>query len=232
MAAELVPHAAIPELAARVKPEMLAFLRQAQQDGFILNGKGIPAETRLGLLDVAYEGDIRDRPYLWSSNGNGTRVLGFLTGIRAGPHFEILSHELAAWLEEQGRERWWNVDGDPLLTGRMTFPCPAEVLASELRKISRPLLVQAKKGDAAAKGQVIGKDKLNEVVGHFAENFQVSGEGELPRWSEDRLFYLCWKGTSSEWLLAEDSETTEQMRADEAAAVAESAGATREQPCP
>jgi hypothetical protein len=184
--------------------------------------------TRLGLLDVAFEGDTRDKPYLWSSNGNGARVLGYLTGLRAGPHYEISSPELADWLLEQGEEQWWNVDGDPLLTGRMTFPCPAEPLARELRKINRALLVQAKKGDAEAKGQAIGKDKLNEVVGHFSENLHVSGEGEMPKWSGDRLLYLCWTGTSNEWLLAEDSETTEQMRTEDAARVTESAEVKRE----
>jgi hypothetical protein len=216
-------NAAIPELAARVKPEMLQVLRQVQKAGFIMNTREIsPATvnilqqlTSLGLLDVAYEGDIRDRPYLWSSNGNGAGVLGYLTGIRAGPHCEIPSSELAAWLEEQGKEQWWNVDGDPLLTGRMTFPCPAEVLAGELREIDRPLLVQAKREDTGARGQPIGKEKLNEVVGHFAENVHIFGEGEIPRWSGDRLLYLCWKGSSNEWLLAEDSETTKQMQAEE-----------------
>ena len=205
MSAELVPRAAIPELAARVTPRQLEILRQAQRAGFIMNRRDFDPETRkdldeltaLGLLDVAFEGDVRDRPYLWSSSGNGARVLGYLTGIRAGPHYEIPSPALADWLLEQGEEQWWNVDGDPLLTGRMTFPCPAGPLARELRKINRPLLVQAKKGDAEAKGQVIGKDRLNEVVGHFAENLHVSGEGQMPKWSGDRLVYLCWKGTES-----------------------------------
>jgi hypothetical protein len=184
--------------------------------------------TQLGLLDVAFEGDARDHPYLWSSNGNGIRVLGYLTGLRAGPHYEIQSIDLGDWLLEQGEEQWWNVDGDPLLTGRMTFPCAAGSLARELRKINRPLLVQAKKGDAEAKGQAIGKDQLNEVVGHFAENLHGSGEGEMPKWSADRLLFLCWKGTSNEWLLAEDSETTEQIKAEDAARVTESAEVKRE----
>ncbi len=222
MPADLVPQAAIPELAAHVPPELLDVLRHVQKSGFILNGPGIDARTadalkqltELGLVDPAYEGDIGGRLYLWSSNANGARVLRYLASIPAGPHYEIASPELAAWLEEQGKDRWWNVDGDPLLTGRMTFPCPAAVLAKELHKIARPLLVQAKKDDAVAKGQAIGKEKLNDLVGRFEENLHVTGEGEMPAWSGDRLLYLCWKGAADEWLLEEDSETTEQMGLD------------------
>ena len=37
----------------------------------------------------------------------------------------------------------------------------------------------------------------------------------MPPWSEDRILYLCWKGSTEEWLLAEDSETTALMGADQ-----------------
>ena len=110
----------------------------------------------------------------------------------------------------------------------MTFPYPAGQLANELRKINRPLLVQAKKEDTAARGQPITKDKLNDLVDHFAENVDVSGEGEMPRCSGDRLLYLCWKDTSYEWLLAEDSETTEQMKTEDSATVTEATEGKRE----
>lgn len=225
MPAALLPHSAIPALAARVTPAMLKVLRRLQKDGFILDGKDIGSETagilqeltELGLVDPGYEGVARGHPYMWVSNGNGSRVLAYKTGIRDGPHYEIPAAELAAWLEDQGKERWWNVDGDPLLTGRMTFPCPAETLAEELRRIGRPLLVQAKKTDSGAKGQLIRRDKLNELVGRFAEAFHELDEEHQPRWSGDRLLYLCWKEMSYDWLLAEDSETTQLHKADEAA---------------
>lgn len=129
--------------------------------------------------------------------------------IQAGPHYEIPSSELALWLEQQGDDRWWNVDGDPLLTGRLPFPCPADELALELRKINRPLLVQAKQGDARAKGQVINAAELGELIAGLGENMQ--GSPTLPDWTRDRFLYLCWKGKHSEWLLAEDSATTQQM---------------------
>jgi hypothetical protein len=224
MPAELVPHEAIPDLAARVDPQALKILRGVQRDGFILNGPDVDPETadilqqlaNLGLVDPGYDGPTHGKPYLWVSNGNDQRVLKDLTGIRSVPHYEIPSSELAAWLEEQGKDRWWNVDGDPLLTGRMTFPCPADELAAELRKIDRPLLVQAKKEDIGAMGQRVPKDKLDELVGHFVETNHPLGPGPMPPWGRDRLLYLCWKGSTYEWLLEEDSETTEQSRADEA----------------
>jgi hypothetical protein len=215
MPADLVPNDAIPQLAARVDaPEMLKVLQRIQRTGFILNGSDLDPETarslqrlaELGLVDPGYNGRTAGRPYLWTSNGNGSRVLWYLTRIPVGPHYEVPSSELAAWLEQQGEDRWWNVDGDPLLTGRLTFPCPADELAAELRQINRPLLVQAKKDDAGAKGQPVHRDKLNELVEHFGR---------------DRLLYLCWKeapyGWLREWLLVEDSVATEQSKADEAA---------------
>ncbi len=225
MPASLVPHTAIPDLAARVTADMLKILRRIQKADFIMNGKDVDRETshilrqlaELGLVDPGYEVDTSGSPYMWVSNGNGSRVLGYLTGIRGGPYYELPALELAEWLEDQGKNRWWNVDGDPLLNGRMSFPCPAADLAYELRSINRPLLIQAKKDDKGATAQPIGKEKLNELVSHFADNLHVSGEEQMPPWSEDRLFYLCWKGTTPEWLLTEDSEMTEQAEADEAA---------------
>ena len=68
---------------------------------------------------------------------------------------------------------------------------------------------------AEAKGQAIRKEQLNALAERFLENFHVSDEGRMPQWAEDRFLYLCWKWTANEWLLAEDSETTEQMHAED-----------------
>jgi hypothetical protein len=236
MPAPLYRNDQIPALAEQVTPEMLGVLRRIQKAGFILNGRQVdPATvdvlkrlTALYLVDPGYEGDARERPYLWSSNGNGVRVLNYKTGIRAGPYYEIPSTQLAAWLERQGPERWWNVDGDPLLTGRLPFPCPADERAAELVKIDRPLLVQAKKEDRGAVGQVIAADKLNDLVERLAENIHLLGDEPMPPWSGDRVLYLCWKGTTEDWLLTEDSETAEQMRAEESAKGTDTAEATKE----
>jgi hypothetical protein len=223
MPADLVPHAAIPDLAARVSPEMLEVLRRIQKAEFIMNGDDIDAQTaevlgrltELGLVDPYYAGDERGSPHMWVSNANGSRVLSYRTGIRGGPHYEVSSVELAAWLEGQGKDRWWNVDGDPRLTGRLTFPCPAAHLAAELKKINRPLLVQARKGDAGAKGQLIDAAKLEDAVGLPAENAHTTGQA--PPWANDRILYLCWKGSLPEWLLEEDSAASAQMQVGERA---------------
>jgi hypothetical protein len=223
MPADLVPHAAIPDLAARVSPEMLEVLRRIQKAEFIMNGEGVDAKTaealgrlsELGLVDPGYAGDEQGSPYMWVSNANGSRVLSYRTGIRGGPHYEVPAVELAAWLENQGKDRWWNVDGDPLLTGRLTFPCPAAHLAAELKKINRPLLVQARKGDAGARGQTIDAAKLGDAVGRFAENDHTTGQASP--WANDRILYLCWRGSLPEWLLEEDSEATAQMQIEERA---------------
>lgn len=221
MPANLVPHAEIPELASRVTSEMLKVLRYIQKGDFIMNDQDLDSSTleslkqlsELGLVDPGYEGDTNRPPSMWVANGNGSRVLAYKTGIRGGAHYELSPSELAAWLEQQGSDRWWTVDGDPLLTGRLTFPCPARNLAAELRKIPRPLLIQAKKEDSAATGQAINKDNIDAVVDRVGNNVHLIQGGEKPPWSDDRILYLCWKGSTDEWLLAEDSETTTLMQA-------------------
>jgi hypothetical protein len=224
MPADRFPDEVIPKVAAQVDSQaMLRVLREVRQVGSIQNSSRLDRETfgilqrlaALGLVDPAYSGPTDGPPFLWVINSNGERVLTYLTGIRAGPHYEIPSPELAAWLEQQGKDRWWNVDGDPFLTGRLYFPCPADELAEELRKVNRPLLVQAKQADAGAKGQVIDAAMLKKAVGRFGDNMQVSGA--LPPWATDRFLYLSWKRSAYDWLLAEDSVTTEQNRADEVA---------------
>jgi hypothetical protein len=236
MPADLVPHEAIPALAAGVTMEMLKVLRRIQHEGVILNSADLDQQTAAGLqklaerglVDPVYDGPTDRPPYMWVSNGNGSRVLSYKTGIRSGPYYEIPSTELAAWLEQQGIERWWNVDGDSLLTGSLTFPCPGDELAETLRAINRPLLIQAKKDDTGAVGQLIGADKLNEVVAYLADTIHVIGPAQAPPWGSDRLLYLCWKGSPDEWLLIEDSETTEQMRAEERATTTEIARVKKE----
>jgi hypothetical protein len=130
--------------------------------------------------------------------------------IQTGRHFEIPSSELARWLDEQGADRWWNVDGDPLLTGRLTFPCPTDELASELRKINRPLLAQAPSGEPEATGQSIDASQIGPLVTRFAGNLLTSGPPS--KRVNDQVLYLCWKGSPHEWLLVEDSVTAEQFR--------------------
>lgn len=221
--ADLVPNEAIHELSAHISPELLRVLQQIQGANSVWNNPSTPRETiavlrqlrDLGLVDAAYQSEGDKEPAMWVSNGNGARVLRYLTGIRAGPHYELSSIDLAAWLEEKGEDRWWNVDGDPLLTGRLSFPCPADELAAELRRINRPLLVRAKKEDSAATGAMIDSTKLDELVEKSALWSQWS-DGRFNRkpWV-DRLLYLCWKGSPRDWLLLEDSQTMTQVKAEQ-----------------
>ena len=51
---------------------------------------------------------------------------------------------------------------------------------------------------------------------------------KLPAWSGDRVLYLCWKGSTNDWLLTEDSEAARQMRAEDAGQGAEVANVNRE----
>jgi hypothetical protein len=204
--------------------EVLAYLQKA---GFIQNSSELGPEivevldhlANVGLVDPGYEGDVaQGRPSLWVRNGNGSRVLGYRTGIRSEPHYEIVSADLAVWLEEQGSDRWWNVDGDPLLTGRMTFPCPAHRLAAELRRINRPLFVRASKDDSEARGQPVGKGKLDQVVTSVSRKWFQVGPGLLPTPPADRALRLCWTDSLFEWTLCEDSRMTQMIAREEARA--------------
>ena len=139
--------------------------------------------------------------------------------LRDEPHYRIASSELAAWLEAQGTDRWWTVDGDPLLTGRLSLPCPADELADELRRINRTLLVRDRRKPPAGRGEQIVARDLDGLAARLGENLQTNGTP--PPWASDRLFFLCWEEREDEWLLVEDEETTERSRAD---AVAQRAG--------
>lgn len=126
------------------------------------------------------------------------------------PHYELPSAELAAWLDQQGDDCWWNVDGDPLLMGRVLFPCRSGKLAAELRKLDRPLFIRAKGTEAT--GQPIGRERINTLVGHLYDNIHAGG-GEYPPWANDRLLDLRWKSSPVEWMLIEDSVTAAEERA-------------------
>jgi len=123
------------------------------------------------------------------------------------PHYRIPAAEFAAWIDAQGDYIWWTVDGDPVLTGRLPFPCPGDELAAELRFINRPLLVLDKSYNTEAKGQEITKERLDDLVGRLGEDAHVSG----PQ-ANDRIFFLRWEGSEKDWLLIEDEETSESYR--------------------
>jgi len=114
--------------------------------------------------------------------------------IRQAPHFRLQPQVLANWLDRQDSLSWWSVDGDPILTERLHFPCPGDELAAELRKILRPLLVLAPGNE-----QIPPQRELEE-----RELDQLSKVDDL----RDRALQLCWEDADPEidWVLSEDVE--------------------------
>jgi hypothetical protein len=111
------------------------------------------------------------------------------------PRLELPSSELAHWLDGQDPGVWWLVDGDPLLTGNLSFPCPSDVLADELRKIDQPLLLIPPK-DTVPGDRSISSNELDHLV-----------QREPDR--DERMFVLRWAQSPSgdDWLLIEDKDS-------------------------
>jgi hypothetical protein len=119
------------------------------------------------------------------------------------PHAELPSTLLADWVEQQGLDRWWLVDGDPLLSGLRSYPAPARALAADLRRLNRPLLVVRPGNDATFLGTLHSTGEIEPFV-------QSAPKYEPPatEWVERELL-LRWKNKDEEWLLIEDVATTE-----------------------
>jgi hypothetical protein len=127
------------------------------------------------------------------------------------PHYEVSSIELAAWIEHQGAEIWWCVDGDRLLIWRLCFPCLAAKLAAELRAINQPLLVVDHTGRTPEpSGQQIGMERLDSLVSRPSDRIELK-QGRAT-WPEYRVLHFSWKGLEEEWLLVEDKATTDRVR--------------------
>ncbi len=118
-------------------------------------------------------------------------------GLLQQRRVEIQAKELAAWLHKQGDNVYWTVDGDPLLAGRLSFPCPGDELASRLCKIGQPLLVLEPTEASHPSGVDMSAHQLDELV----EREELG----------TRVLQLQWKGSELNWLLIEDEETSESM---------------------
>jgi len=111
-------------------------------------------------------------------------------------HYTIAPDVLADWLEQQGDDRWWLVDGDRFFQGRVSMPCPSGTLAAALRKIQQPLVVIAEQPiPGISKESVSAKD---------FERFAYRTQGRT-----DVEFHMAWKGQSGTWWLVEDTETAQ-----------------------
>lgn len=133
-------------------------------------------------------------------------------GIRNKPHFRITTGELATWLENQGPDRWWTVDGDPFLAERVELPAPADELAAAFRQLNRTLLLADHSQERAAIGEQIDHTRLEQLT----KDFGTGGAANVgqPSWQRDGELALCWEDDADDdgWLLYEDEETSEMYR--------------------
>jgi len=118
--------------------------------------------------------------------------------IRQRAHYRLTTSELAQWLDQQGDDCWWSIDGDPLLTGLVSLPCPSGELAEALRQIRIPLLLQDKDNNSQAAGQSVLAEDLDRLA-------VTDNQG-------NRSFLLGWAHAPASdlgWLLVEDRETAQ-----------------------
>lgn len=88
-------------------------------------------------------------------------------------------------------DKWWSVDGDPLLTSLVDFPCPSDELASALIRIGGILLLQDKNPASQAHGEAIASDKLGDMADTSSRKRR-------------KIFRLSWVNSDVDWLLLED----------------------------
>lgn len=127
--------------------------------------------------------------------------------IRDEPHYRIASTELAAWLEQQGTDSLWEIDGDHLLFRYgVRLPCYGSELAAALRRVNRFLLVLDCRPGALGRGEEITAKELDAVVVRWGDG--VRHRGPLAFSPDDREFWLCWAEMGEEWELREDRNAT------------------------
>ena len=110
---------------------------------------------------------------------------------------EVQATDLADWLEQQDKNAYWTVDGDPVLGRRLSVPCPSGELVAELRRINKPLLVFDPPGVSHPLSANIVPPRLDDFVDREALG--------------TRVLQFQWKGFDSVWLLIEDEETSKSV---------------------
>lgn len=120
----------------------------------------------------------------------------------------ISANDLAKWIDQLGADRWWTVDGDPLLTGRVSFPCSGDELAEEIRTVNLPLVVFEETNEVKVTGPV-DTTNLGQLarpawgIGSFAEEFAAHR-------ARARMLVLAWQRSPHlEWLLVEVASSAE-----------------------
>ena len=105
------------------------------------------------------------------------------------PYYRIKAEELADWLDGQPAA-WWIVDGDPVLTSRVDFPCPSEELSAESPRVAKPLRLFDPRTDSTAHGEAVRVEQLEDIA-------------DTDNNSRAKTYLLCWDGDDDQWLLAE-----------------------------
>jgi len=111
---------------------------------------------------------------------------------------EVSSYRLADWLDGQPGS-WWYVDGDPLLTSEVDFPCPNEELSQALRRHKSTILVFPRFPAESKVGRAPEPPDLDELA-----------DTENPR--KEKKILAAWNGSDIEWLLSEDKFMAEEAR--------------------
>ena len=112
-----------------------------------------------------------------------------MTKVNALPYYSLRAEDLANWLDAEP-ETWWIVDGDPLLTSLIDFPCPEEELSMELHRVNKSLRLFDPRTDSSAHGQPLD---LNEL----------EGIADRDNNSKARTYLLSWEDNDLQWLLSE-----------------------------
>lgn len=117
--------------------------------------------------------------------------------VKQRPYYRLPADTLATWIEQQPDDDWWFVDGDPWLTSVLDFPCPADELVKELRKVrNRDLLLLDKTPGSQAQGEVVDSEQLDNLA-------------DTKNRRKKRTFLLTWDdGSDIEWLLIQDDPIT------------------------
>jgi hypothetical protein len=120
----------------------------------------------------------------------GAKLREFHVSIKDKPHYTISARAMADWLESQP-DKWWSVDGDPLLESIVDFPCPTDELAPAIRNEGKSLLLEDRRPASQAHGEEIGAERLDELTA-------------FSRKKRHKILVCSWADSNVDWLLLED----------------------------
>jgi len=120
--------------------------------------------------------------------------------VKNRPRYVMSAAQLANWLHAQGPDAWWTVDGDPILTGRVSFPSTGPEVAEVLVRLKKRLLfVDLDDPEIPVEGREISAIELDRHVRR--------AEGG------ERVLQFSWEDDpETDWLLIEDLETAQYSK--------------------